>query len=187
MTEIRVLRRGRSKRADLFLDWLEDGAFTALKTGHLHALQVYVHTDPDNRARVIEAYTFTISYHHGNGQDPAVSGLVLDSPGSPPVSVQASNQALQQMLRHLMSTCERLPELPSTSDRYACLSLLVELTCVTENRYISMELFYVPSAEQTYSLPAFEAGSGDILVFPIAEGWEQINGDVADVDSAFHT
>ncbi|KAI6907450.1 hypothetical protein KC318_g9212 [Hortaea werneckii] len=39
-TKMQVLRRGRSRRVDQFLDWLEKGAFVALEAGKLKALQL---------------------------------------------------------------------------------------------------------------------------------------------------
>lgn len=127
-TAMRILRRGRSKRVDMFLDWLvckeretgaavaekiqEKGAFTALKAGHLRALQIYVHADPSDRQKVIETYTFTIKYSESADKGKVLAGLEMDGPGSPQVSVQATNSAFQSLLRQIMDVCASLPELP---------------------------------------------------------------------------
>ncbi|KAK1822511.1 hypothetical protein LTR12_003074 [Friedmanniomyces endolithicus] len=165
-TTMRVMRRGRSKRADTFLDWLEKGAFPALRAGQLRALQVYVHTDPLNRSKVIEMYTFTIRYKDaGNGRVP--SGLVFDAPGDPLVSVEATNLAFQSLLRQLNGLCDRLPVLP-------------------QPRFISMELFYVLGCEEQHRAVEFVPGTGAILSFPEAEGWEKESETLPELSAQFH-
>ncbi|KAF2770537.1 hypothetical protein EJ03DRAFT_335497 [Teratosphaeria nubilosa] len=80
-TKMKVLRRGRSRRVEVFLDWLEMGVFPALKAGHLQALEVYVHPDRKDRQKVLETYTFTIKYQ--TDEDARhLAGLQLDGPGS---------------------------------------------------------------------------------------------------------
>lgn len=131
---MQILRRGRSKRVDVFLDWLvriartashhitdeskENGAFEALRAGHLRALQVYIHPDVDSRDKILERYTFTISYtHHGPSQK-TPTGLRLDSPGQACVSVQATSNALRAMLCDLSQVGNVLPALPGMSTPY---------------------------------------------------------------------
>ena len=92
----------------------EKGAFPALRAGQLRALQVYVHTDPLNRSKVIEMYTFTIKYKDaGNHRVP--SGLEFGAPGDPLVSVEATNLAFRTLLHQLSDVCDRLPVLPRKS------------------------------------------------------------------------
>ncbi|KAK3712692.1 hypothetical protein LTR37_008956 [Vermiconidia calcicola] len=59
---VQILRRRRSRRVDMFLDWLQHGAFAALKAGDVKSLQIYIHADPQYRGRVFETYTFNIKY-----------------------------------------------------------------------------------------------------------------------------
>lgn len=91
----------------------EKGAFVAIKAGHLHALQVYVHGDPDDRSKVLETYTFTFKYNVTDADHADVTGFELDKPGSPLISIQATNTAFQSMVRQLMKMCPTMPELPS--------------------------------------------------------------------------
>ena len=127
-TAMQVLQRNRSRRVDLFLDWLvrgvinsitvlakilqEHGAFPSLREGTLDALQVYVHADRDDRQKVIETYTFTIKYHSSAKQENIPAGLQMDSLGKQSLSVGATNLALQQLLRDIMDLCATLPDLP---------------------------------------------------------------------------
>ena len=165
-TVMQVLRRGRSRRVDVFLDWLEKGAFAALKAGNLRALQVYVHADPNDREKVLETYTFTIKYTEDAQSGKALAGLEMDSPGAM-VSVQATNSALQTLLRQVMDTCEALPELP-------------------EKRFISMELFYLPEDGKDYKAQGFVPGTNDNVAFARAEGWEQRTESLKELASFFH-
>ncbi|KAK0278486.1 hypothetical protein LTR35_009225 [Friedmanniomyces endolithicus] len=165
-TTMRVIRRGRSKRADTFLDWLEKGAFPALRAGHLRALQVYVHADPLDRSKVIEMYTFTIKYKDADSRR-VPSGLEFDAPGDPLVSVEATNQAFQTLLLQLYDVCDRLPVLP-------------------QPRFISMELFYVPGCEEQHRAVEFVPGTGAILSFPEAKGWEKESETLPELSAHFH-
>lgn len=79
-------------------------------------MQIYVHTDPEDREKVVETYTFTIKYHTSEARGQTIAGLEVESPGGPPLTVEATNLALQDMLRDIMSVCERLPDLPGMCD-----------------------------------------------------------------------
>ena len=92
----------------------EKGAFVALKAGDLRALQVYVHADSTDRDKVIETYTFTIKYNKSANNTRDVVGLEIDGSGSPLVSVEATNEALHELLKDVMTLCPRLPDLPGT-------------------------------------------------------------------------
>ncbi|KAK4554686.1 hypothetical protein LTR86_008188 [Recurvomyces mirabilis] len=164
-TVMRILRRGRSRRADKFLDWLEKGAFVAIKAGHLHALQVYVHGDPEDRSKVLETYTFTFKYSVTDADRVNVTGVELDTPGSL-ISLQATNTAFQSMVRRLMAMCPTLPELPA-------------------QRYVSMELFYAPSISQ-YKPRDFVPSTIDTLALPAADGWDRETMALAPLDARFH-
>ncbi|KAK0946654.1 hypothetical protein LTR29_001823 [Friedmanniomyces endolithicus] len=165
-TTMQVLRRGRSKRADTFLDWLEKGAFPALRAGHLRAMQVYVHTDPLDRSKVIERYTFSIKYKDADNRR-VPSGLDFDAPGDPLVSVGATNLSFQILLRQLYDVCDRLPVLP-------------------QPRFISMELFYVPGREEQHRAVEFVPGTGATLSFPEAEGWEKESETLPELSAQFY-
>lgn len=93
----------------------EGGAFSALKTGDLQALQVYVHPDIDARERVLETYTFKIKYTDHDEHGRQLAGLGLDSPSSSYVSVGATNASLQDFFRELIDVCKELPDLPGTT------------------------------------------------------------------------
>lgn len=130
-----TLLRHRSRRVDVFLDWLvspivsvrylpntkraeENGAFTALRAGNLQALQVYVHVDPAHREKIVETYTFRVKYFPATGDNRKPSGLELDSSKSALVSVEATNKALGDLLRQVAQLCDSLPDLPGKSSAH---------------------------------------------------------------------
>ena len=90
----------------------EYGAFPAIQARNLQSLQIYVHVDPTSREKVVETYTFNIKYLEGAKHDQQLAGIQLDGPGGSSVSVGATNEALKDLLRQLISHCDDLPQLP---------------------------------------------------------------------------
>ncbi|KAM3416644.1 Meiosis-specific protein hop1 [Cercospora zeina] len=183
-TNMKVLRRERSRRADQFLDWLvrsvsrltcmiladarqEKGAFAALQKGRLSALQIYVHTDPEHREKVVETYTFAIKYHNDGRGGRVFAGLEVDSPGREGFTVEATSLALQSLIRHVNQLCDGLPDLP-------------------EKRYVSMALFYPEDCEE-FKATGFEPASLSEILFAQADGWEKYTERLNDIQSAFHS
>ena len=202
---MQVLRRGRSKRVDMFLDWLvslvssisllttdtwqEKGAFIALKDGNLHAVQVYVHADRNDRDKIIETYTFTVRYLHGKDDKRKLAGIEIDTPESSFVSGGATNSALQDLLRKVIGLCSALPDLPGGSSIIPHLLAPIRKWLTLSRsvkRYVSMALFYVPESERLYQPKGFIEGSADGLVFADAEDWERRTETLDDLQSAFH-
>ncbi|KAF7189549.1 HORMA domain-containing protein 1 [Pseudocercospora fuligena] len=172
-TTMQVLRRGRSKRVDTFLDWLvifpEQGAFLALKDGRLRALQLYVHTTEHDRGQVVETYTFRIQYHDDGKGGKFLAGVDLDSPGRKSLTVDTTAVALQTLLRYVMEMCNGLPELP-------------------DDRYVSMALFLRTETGPDFQPEGgFELNNTTKLVFGLADGWEKKLRKFDDLSSAFHT
>lgn len=82
-----------------------------------------MHADPTSRERVIETYTFTIKYHKDARDGKTLASLDIDGPGNPLVSVQATNSALQSLLRQIMDISAGLPELPGAhSAQFPCVT-----------------------------------------------------------------
>jgi hypothetical protein len=98
----------------------EKGAFSALKKGNLHALQVCVHLNADNREQVIETYTFTIRYHTDQQSGQKIAGLEFDGTTGPPLTVEATSSDMQRMVRGITRLTERLPSLPGTMIINSC-------------------------------------------------------------------
>jgi hypothetical protein len=90
----------------------EKGAFSALKQENLHALQICVHLNAKDREQVVETYTFTIKYHTDQESGQTIFGLEVDSPGGRPVTLEATSEAMQRMVRGITNLTERLPSLP---------------------------------------------------------------------------
>jgi meiosis-specific protein HOP1 len=127
-TKVPILLRQRSKRADLFLDWLvsafsrhrqwhadnlqEKGVFPELDSGELRAVQLLIHPDKTSRDTVLETYTFTVHYTVSEDGRRTPSGLAASSSENTVATTKATNTALQQLLRNVSSLCEDLPMLP---------------------------------------------------------------------------
>ncbi|GAB7327766.1 hypothetical protein MBLNU13_g11577t2 [Cladosporium sp. NU13] len=156
-TKLPVLLRKRSKRADLFLDWLEKGVFPELDSGELRAVQLLIHPDKKSRDTVLETYTFTIHYTVSEDGRRTPSGLAASSYGRPAATTKATNIALQQLLRSVDSLCQDLPALPN-------------------GRLMSMELIYENDKGKPHVSKSIEGfmpcKGGDDLSFAKAEGWE---------------
>lgn len=93
----------------------ENTAFEELKTGDLRAFQILVHPDKDRRNEVLETYTFTIQYAESDDGVRIPSGLDVNGAKQTAVTVQASNIALQQVMRSIHGLCESMPQLPRKS------------------------------------------------------------------------
>ncbi|OQO13343.1 hypothetical protein B0A48_01571 [Cryoendolithus antarcticus] len=153
-TKLPVLRRGRSRRADKFLDWLENGAFNEIDSGNLRAVQILLNVDPKQRTAVLETYTFTIQY-----SDPAAAkrvpiGVHIGKPLTPSATVQSTNKALQTLVRGIDTMCKDMSELP-------------------KKRLLSMQLWYNNAVPRPGNVTDFIPGLGDDLLFPQLEGWER--------------
>ncbi|OQO11242.1 hypothetical protein B0A48_05498 [Cryoendolithus antarcticus] len=153
-TKLPVLRRGRSRRADKFLDWLENGAFSEIEPGNLRAVEILLNVDPKQRTAVLETYTFTIQY-----SDPAAAkrvpiGVHMGKPLTPSATVQSTNKALQMLVRGIDTMCKDMPELP-------------------KKRLLSMQLWYNNALPRPGNVTNFIPGLSDDLLFPKLEGWER--------------
>ncbi|KAK5174176.1 uncharacterized protein LTR77_001256 [Saxophila tyrrhenica] len=167
--KLQVLRRGRSKRVDLLLDWLrqEHGAFPALQAGNLRSMEIHVHTDPEHPERVVETYTFKIRYAPRPKGGQLLAGVQLEGPGGSSASVGATNEALKGLLRQLIAHCADLPDLPS-------------------KRYMSMALFYERDTAVADKPTGFVPNDTMDLTFAATDGWEKKERYFENLGSGFH-
>lgn len=131
-TDMVLFQRGQSRRVDVVLDWLvrsccsqalmentdliqENGAFPAMQSGNLRALQVLVHASSKDRSKIIESYTFTIQYVRDaeNRRVPAGIEVGRLDPDIDAVTVGETSRAVQQLVRQINDFCELMPRLPS--------------------------------------------------------------------------
>jgi hypothetical protein len=184
-TRLPVLIRERSRRADLFLDWLvsartelrsrrytdntqEKGVFPELDSGELRAVQLLIHPNKESRDTVLETYTFTVHYTVSEDGRRTPSGLGATSSGSTMATAKATNTALQQLLRSVSSLCRDLPVLPG---EYIASPLVNHADLITAGRLMSMELIYENNKGKQNSVEGFVPSRGDELSFAKAKGW----------------
>ena len=127
-TNLPILVRDRSRRADVFLDWLvsgggasqwqstntlqEKGAFPELESGDLRAVQILIHPDKQRRNEVLETYTFIVRYVVAENGRRTPSAVVAETPERQEATTSSAHTALQELLRNVDQLCENLPQLP---------------------------------------------------------------------------
>ncbi|CAK4034050.1 Hypothetical predicted protein [Lecanosticta acicola] len=147
-----LLRRKRSSRVDRLLDGLETNVFPALAEGRLRALQILVHSDPSDRAKVLETYTFTIKYDAESEGDRVAAGIEMGGSGDEPVTVEETNLKFRILQKAVMQMCEKLPDLP-------------------EEKHLGLNMIHFD--EQHDVAPGWKTAETDKLLFPSVQGWEK--------------
>ncbi|KAF2164649.1 hypothetical protein M409DRAFT_25043 [Zasmidium cellare ATCC 36951] len=163
--QVPILLRNKSRRSDLFLDWLDNGVFPLLRNRQLHSLQVNVHGDQDDRDKVVETYNFTIRYEKDGSGVRSPAGV--DIIGSD-VKLAASghvNQDLREILRAMSKTCTSLPYLPA-------------------NRFVSTDL--VCNSDDEINVLGFDPSHSNKLLFAHADGWSKQTVSKT-LDAMFHS
>ncbi|KAG9528846.1 hypothetical protein KCU93_g3977, partial [Aureobasidium melanogenum] len=113
-----LLKRGRSVRADQFLDSLNT-AFEALHRGTLHALRIPFMGDPDVNSDSLELWSFRVIYNQSAEGEREVQGLEANLGNE---EMFDSSLCVIDLLENVSEQCERLPQLPD--DRYIQPSIL---------------------------------------------------------------
>lgn len=80
-------------------------------------MQVCVHLNSDDREQVVETYTFTIKYHTDESSGETLAGLEVDGPKGDPLTLEATSEAMQKMIRGITKLTEKLPSLPGAFER----------------------------------------------------------------------
>ncbi|KEQ67592.1 uncharacterized protein M437DRAFT_38233 [Aureobasidium melanogenum CBS 110374] len=116
--KIPLLKRGRSIRADQFLDALNT-AFEALHRGTLHALRIPFMGDPDVNADSLELWSFRIIYKQSPEGGREVQGLEANLGNEETFD---PSLCVSDLLLRVEEQCKTLPQLPD--DRYIQPSIL---------------------------------------------------------------
>ncbi|OCK84967.1 hypothetical protein K432DRAFT_439681 [Lepidopterella palustris CBS 459.81] len=165
-TMMKVLRRGRSKAVDQLLDWLEKGAFEALRRGVLRAIQLNIFEDASNPSNVIEMYTFTLKYIQSADNKAIFSGIEMTGPRAESITVKNAKHAMQMFIRRMIALCGTLPDLP-------------------QRRYLNIHLFYNDDCDPEYEPPGFDKSTDNTVFFPETE-WKKATSDCGEMDAGFH-
>ncbi|KAK4502788.1 hypothetical protein PRZ48_006214 [Zasmidium cellare] len=108
---VMILRR-KGRRANLFLDWLEKGAFPLLEKGQLRAIRVNVHGDKNDRDKVVETYTFTFRYQEDESGVRSPAGVEVTGSEVTLATAGQVNEGLRDILKAVSKICKSLPYLP---------------------------------------------------------------------------
>ncbi|AMD20111.1 HCL040Cp [Eremothecium sinecaudum] len=160
---IKTLVRGKSDEADMFLDWLEKGVFTAIKMRYLKAISLGIFTDKSAPQDLLESYIFSFDYPtsstvnlHINEHDEAIS--LLDS-----------RKMMQQLMRRFIIITQSLDPLP-------------------RERYLTMRLLFNDSAPADYQPEFFKDASLEpaaTIKIPISTDMDTVS--VGSLNTLHHT
>ncbi|KAK6007076.1 hypothetical protein QM012_006084 [Aureobasidium pullulans] len=157
--EAPLLRRGRSIRADQFLDSLNT-AFEALHRGTLHALRIPFMGDPDVNSNSLELWSFRVIYKQSAEGGREVQGLEANL-GSE--ETYDPSLCVIDLLDRVSEQCERLPQLPD--DRYIQPSILYKNDGWEPKGYV-----------ETRSQPSVQGFAG----------WQPYNEDLGIIGGLYH-
>ena len=165
-TNVPILVRAHSRRADVFLDWLvsggrtflrhstntsqEKGAFPELESGDLRAVQILIHPDKKRRNEVLETYTFIVRYIVAEDGRRTPSAVVTEAPGDQGATTSSAHAALQELLRNVDRLCDDLPQLPS--GRYLSMALVYEKKEFSDEVKDKRIQGFLPCKEETLSM-----------------------------------
>ncbi|ORY13070.1 HORMA domain-domain-containing protein [Clohesyomyces aquaticus] len=165
-SRFQVLKRGRSERVDQLLDWLEKGAFDALKRNVLRSLQLSLFEDPEQPLNVFELYTFTFHYTPSEHGENVISGMEVAGPHGQKTTVKTAKLAMHTLIRSIVQLCGTMPALP-------------------ESRFVRMHLLYTDDRPDNYEPPGFHKATDDRIFFPDAS-WKQTSSNCGTRDLGFY-
>ncbi|AGO11232.1 AaceriACL029Wp [[Ashbya] aceris (nom. inval.)] len=131
---IKTLVRGRSEEADMFLDWVEKGVFTAIRLRYLKAILLGIFTDKNNPHDLLESYVFSLEYPTSNTVTLRINGQ------EEAISLLDSRKMMQQLMRRFIIITQSLDPLP-------------------KERYLSMRLLFNDNAPPDYQPQFFRDAS----------------------------
>jgi meiosis-specific protein HOP1 len=165
-TNVPILIRDHSRRADVFLDWLvsgdrtsqwhstnasqEKGAFPELESGDLRAVQILIHPDRKRRDEVLETYTFIVRYVVAEDGRRTPSAVVTEAPENQGATTSSAHAALQELLRNVDRLCDDLPQLPS--GRYLSMALVYDKKEISDEVKDKRVQGFSPCKEDTLSM-----------------------------------
>lgn len=100
-------------------------AFKALKEGRLQALQIRISPDPEDLAKALETYTFTVKYEVDEEGGKSPTGIDFGGPSNTQVTVEDTTSTFQALTLAIRDLCNALPALPGMCvSSCLCLPLL---------------------------------------------------------------
>ncbi|CAG8581037.1 6466_t:CDS:10 [Ambispora gerdemannii] len=176
---LKHLKRDYSREANSLLDWLETGIFDALAHQYLRAIIFGIFLDPNEPNKLVECYTFKLTYPHGepllrieNHEGQVLATVGGDNSGNASLNQQHAftigeiKKSLQQLLRRLILLTQTLKPLP-------------------DNRYIVVKLhYYEDVTPANYEPLFFRASCSDQERLIFGQKPEKI--PVGEVETAYH-
>lgn len=159
---VKTLARGKSTKADLFLDWIDKGATDAIRRGYLKSLSFAIFLNKDDPNDLHEVYTFFFDYKNDD-----IHFSINDE--DEPISLLDSRKMLQQLMKRFIIITQSLEPLP-------------------EERNVSMRMLFNESCPKDYQPPFFKDASDEpsaILKAPKTSNVDRYSA--GSVDTSFHS
>ncbi|KAF2449445.1 DNA-binding protein [Karstenula rhodostoma CBS 690.94] len=166
---LRLLKRNVSIRGDRIIKWLETGVFEAIQRGYLAQLQICVFADEERPTEVLEMYCFHLVYPGWTQDGSNVVNLEIeDSQTKKTVSLKDTREALNTVVRNMVSLNGTMPHLP-------------------ERCYMSLYLVWNERRPSGYQPPGFHSSRDVNISFPTTEGWTMDTSTCGQVKAGFRT
>lgn len=147
---LKSFRRGKDRRSDQLLDWIERGCFDALSKKYLKQAILTVLSDAPGPNNVLETYTLKVTYPTSSlhqGIDASMSKLSLTRNDQPILSSLSSSSFTDSMAKILRSLCV----------------MSQTLNALPQRKYLSMKLVYYDEVTPTgYEPPGFQAADFEL-------------------------
>lgn len=137
---VKTLTRGKSSRADLFLDWIDKGATDAIRKGYLKSLSFSVFLDRNDPTNLQEVYTFFFDYKNDDVR------LSINDQENEQINLLDSRKMMQRLMKRFIIITQSLEPLP-------------------EEKYISMRMLFNDKCPKDYQPPYFKDASSEPSVF----------------------
>lgn len=160
---IKTLVRGKSDEADMFLDWLEKGVFTAIKKRYLRAISLGIFTDKKNPHDLVESYVFSLSY-----PTPTSVSLRINE-HEEAFSLLHSRKMMQQLMRRFIIITQSLDPLP-------------------KERYLTMRLLFNDHAPANYQPQFFKDASLEpVTTIKVPSNTDMDTVSIGSLNTPYHT
>ncbi|KAH3681541.1 hypothetical protein WICPIJ_007494, partial [Wickerhamomyces pijperi] len=128
---VKTLVRGRSKRVDTLLNWIDKGCIDAIRKSYLKGMTFGVFTDKAEPEVLKEAYTLWFQY---SSEECVSFGLSSSKQGNSSTigegfTVLSSRQALQGLMKRLIILTQSMDSYPEASKKYISMRLLFNDSC----------------------------------------------------------
>ncbi|KAL8907424.1 MAG: hypothetical protein Q9171_005866 [Xanthocarpia ochracea] len=159
---LKLLVQDAHPGVNAFLHWL-NGVLEGILKQTITAAQFCICLDPTDRSNVIESYTFRFHYHEGRH----LGDLAVSGSSASPTSIISARKGLEDLLKGISSSIEKMPDLPET-------------------RFLTCHLFHLPDPRCDFRLYGFVASAERVMSVPDNSDWRSKTIEGGAMDSGYH-